>query len=128
MSSVRRRTNERTNGFCSLSKILFNFVLLLLTIGWSETKLLIEQQWSGGFKAAIEIPITNSINNGWTLEIEFDRSVSLDVRLPIDFSSFTFRVSLGLARRSPIEDQRSNLPFLQQTLERSARLGFHARL
>ena len=55
------------------------FVFLLLTIGLIEGKIRIDQQWSGGFQAAIEIPISNSINNGWTLEIQFDRSVTIDV-------------------------------------------------
>lgn len=68
------------------SKILLRFLLVvLLTIGLIKAELRLDQQWTGGFKGAIEIPITNSINNGWTLEIEFDRSVTIDVRLLLLF-------------------------------------------
>lgn len=76
------------------SKILFRFLLVvLLTIALIKAEIRLDQQWTGGFKAAIEIPITNSINNGWTLEIEFDRSVTIDVRL-FFFFLFLFLIDL----------------------------------
>ena len=55
-------------------------VFLVLAIGASQAKLRIDNQWTGGFQGAIEIPIQNSIN-GWKLEIRFSQPVSIDVYL-----------------------------------------------
>ncbi|UJR38030.1 hypothetical protein I4U23_030712 [Adineta vaga] len=56
-------------------------VLLTLAVGVSQANLRIDNEWTGGFQAAIEIPITNSVNNGWKLEIRFNQPVSIDAWL-----------------------------------------------
>jgi hypothetical protein len=50
-----------------------------------QAGLRVDKEWSGGFQGAIEIPITNAINNGWELEIRFDRSVTVDVCIKSSF-------------------------------------------
>ncbi|CAF4634798.1 unnamed protein product [Rotaria sp. Silwood2] len=59
----------------------YTFILLTLAIGLIQARLRVDREWSGGFQGAIEIPIVNQINNGWELEIQFDRSVTIDAWL-----------------------------------------------
>ncbi|CAF1081762.1 unnamed protein product [Rotaria sp. Silwood1] len=59
----------------------YTFVLLTFAIGLIQARLRVDREWSGGFQGAIEIPIVNQINNGWELEIQFDRSVTIDAWL-----------------------------------------------
>ncbi len=81
-------------------------VFYIVTIGLVQARLRITNQWNDGFQGAIDIFIPNQITNGWTLEIHFDRSVVLDVRMKEKNSVFLllFIVVLGMARRSSIEN------------------------
>lgn len=55
-------------------KMKYTIAFLTLIIGLSHAKLNIVNQWPGGFQAAIEIKIPNTINN-WDLEIKFNKPV-----------------------------------------------------
>ncbi|CAF3760770.1 unnamed protein product [Rotaria sordida] len=59
----------------------YTVVLLILAIGLIQARLRVDKEWPGGFQGAIEIPIVNQVNNGWELEIQFDRSVTIDAWL-----------------------------------------------
>ena len=78
---------------------------MLLALGSIQGKLRLDKEWSGGFQGAIEIPISNQVNNGWTLEIRFDRSATLDVRTNRFVCPPHGPVFLGLVGRSAIEKQ-----------------------
>jgi len=55
------------------------FVFLTISISLVQANLRVDKEWTGGFQGALEIPIINQVNNGWELEIRFDRPVKLDV-------------------------------------------------
>ena len=57
----------------------FTIVILTLVIGIVQARLRVDREWSGGFQGAIEIPVKYEINNGWELEIRFNRPVAIDV-------------------------------------------------
>lgn len=66
----------------------YTIIVFALAIGLIKARLRVDKQWSGGFQGAIEIPIINQINNGWELEIRFDRPVTVDVSLQKEIYSF----------------------------------------
>jgi hypothetical protein len=61
--------------------------LITLAIGLIQARLRVDKEWAGGFQGAIEIPIKTHVNNGWRLEMRFDRSATVDVRIK-NISSF----------------------------------------
>ena len=57
----------------------------MFAVGLIEAGLRVDKEWTGGFQGAIEIPIRNPVNNGWELEIRFDRPVTVDVCMKNSF-------------------------------------------
>jgi hypothetical protein len=55
-------------------------IFFALAIGLIQARLRVDKEWAGGFQGAIEVLITTPVNNGWQLELRFDRSALVDVR------------------------------------------------
>ena len=60
-------------------------VFFAFAIGLIQAGLRVDKEWTGGFQAVLEIPITSAVSNGWELEIRFDRSVTVDVCMKNSF-------------------------------------------
>jgi hypothetical protein len=83
----------------------YSIVFVLLALGSIQGKIRIDREWDGGFQGAIEIPISNQVNNGWTLEIRFDRTATVDVRINRAAHPFESLRLSGMVGRSSTENR-----------------------
>lgn len=56
----------------------YTAILLAFAVTFCHGQLNVTNSWTGGFQAALKIFINEAMNDGWALEIEFDKAVTLD--------------------------------------------------